>query len=680
MGAAANLFVRIGADITEFQKKMSEAGNVMQKTGQSMASIGDAWTKSISLPLAGLGLAAGAAANAMDEAYDKIRVGTGAVGESLESLKDSFTNVFTSVPASTGDAATAIADLNTRLGLSGPALEEMATQMLNLARIAEKDVGTVISTATRVFGDWQIATDDQSGALDYLFKASQATGIEIDSLSQKMVQYGAPLRGMGVAFEDAAALVAKFEKEGVNTELVLGSLRIALTRMAEEGVTDASEGLRLIIEDIEAAGSAGEANALALEAFGSRAGPDMAAAIREGRFEIDELVASLRDSNETINQASSDTLSFGERMTMLKNKMMDAIEPLGDTLLKSFEKMRPTIEKVIEIIGKMMEGFTNLPEPVQNAVLVIGGAFVVGGPILSAVGRGVTAFGKLAPAFGSAASKIGSMIGAAGPWGLVIAGIVAGVTLIITNWETISKFFEDLWKGITEVAKIAWDGIKSFFSGVWDGIKAAASAAWEGIKFVLTASWDNIIEGGKVLWDGMKGFFSGLWDGIKNTAKAAWDGIKGMLKTAWEGIKGVAETVWGGITGFFGGIWDAITGKSKDAAQEATAAMEEMSDELVGNSIIPDMVLGVDNWMEKLRSVMSSKAHLAINGTLEEFSPMLRLPDWQTPAFALDTGSGLGSRNVSVYAPVSGNYIKDDYDIEKIGDLLVKRLQRAGVA
>jgi hypothetical protein len=84
--------------------------------------------------------------------------------------------------------------------------------------------------------------------------------------------------------------------------------------------------------------------------------------------------------------------------------------------------------------------------------------------------------------------------------------------------------------------------------------------------------------------------------------------------------------------------------------------------------------------MDRLKESMPSRARVAIRGTLDEFAPMLQLPDWQTPAFALDTGSGMTTGKMTVNNYISGNYIKEDYDVERIGDLLVKRLYRAGVA
>ena len=43
------------------------------------------------------------------------------------------------------------------------------------------------------------------------------------------------MRLMGFSFQDTAALLAKWEKEGVNAELVMGSLRIAAGKFAKDG-------------------------------------------------------------------------------------------------------------------------------------------------------------------------------------------------------------------------------------------------------------------------------------------------------------------------------------------------------------------------------------------------------------------------------------------------------------
>jgi phage-related minor tail protein len=160
--------------------------------------------------LAGIAVVAGGAALATKALYnigatfdtmsDTIRTGTGATGKALDALNASAKNVGKTTTASFEDIGTAVADVNTRLGLTGKPLEKMSTQFLELSRITGTDVAANIENVSRVFGDWGVEADKQSESLDYLFKVSQSTGIGIDSLSQKVVQFGAPMRQFGFSF------------------------------------------------------------------------------------------------------------------------------------------------------------------------------------------------------------------------------------------------------------------------------------------------------------------------------------------------------------------------------------------------------------------------------------------------------------------------------------------------
>ncbi|MCZ7538234.1 MAG: hypothetical protein M5T61_21390 [Acidimicrobiia bacterium] len=48
----------------------------------------------------------------------------------------------------------------------------------------------------------------------------------------------------------------------------------------------------------------------------------MAAAILEGRFEIDGLLDTLSNSHDTINKAAADTFDLGDKLSMLKNRVV----------------------------------------------------------------------------------------------------------------------------------------------------------------------------------------------------------------------------------------------------------------------------------------------------------------------------------------------------------------------
>lgn len=323
--------------------------------GSKLATVGKVGAAGVAAVGAAAGIAGVALFNlggSFDDAFDTIRVGTGATGDALADLQQSFKDVASSTPASFGEVSAAIADLNTRLGLTGQPLEDLATQFLNLSRITGTDVGSNVQDITRLFGDWGVAVEDQAGTMDMLFRASQATGAGIDQLSQQAVQFGAPLRQMGFGFEESIALLGKFEKEGVNTELVMGSMRQALGRFARAGES-APEAMARLTDEIRTMEDPTAATARAMEIFGARAGPDMAAAIREGRFDLGELYGTITDGTETINGAADDTADFAEKFQILKNKVLVALEPVATRVFTAvgdaMDRIIPIVERIIAV-------------------------------------------------------------------------------------------------------------------------------------------------------------------------------------------------------------------------------------------------------------------------------------------------------------------------------------------
>jgi len=70
----------------------------------------------------GVGIGLFKMGQSFQDATDTIIVATGASGEALEGLQQDFRKVFGSIPTSADDAATAIGEINTRLGLTGAPL------------------------------------------------------------------------------------------------------------------------------------------------------------------------------------------------------------------------------------------------------------------------------------------------------------------------------------------------------------------------------------------------------------------------------------------------------------------------------------------------------------------------------------------------------------------------------
>lgn len=357
------LEVVIAGDASGAQRAFGDLGSSADGLGGKFGGLGTAAAAgfaAVGAAAVGAGAALFSIGSQFDGAYDQIVVTTGATGDRLAGLQDSFRNVVANVPTDMDSAGAAIAGLNQRLGLTGQPLEDMAGQVLELSRLTGTDLNSNVQNVTRLFGDWGVEAGDQAGRLDELFRASQLTGAGVDQLSQNLVTFGAPLRQLGFGFQESTALLANFEKSGVNAELVMGSMRTSLGRMARDG-EPAQATFERVTQSIKDAGSVSEANAIALELFGARAGPDMAAALREGRFEVDNLAGAIANGESTIAGTSAATADWSEKWTLFKNQVLLKLEPIAtrvfDAIGDGAERLGPLFDRLVAFGTELRDVF-----------------------------------------------------------------------------------------------------------------------------------------------------------------------------------------------------------------------------------------------------------------------------------------------------------------------------------
>lgn len=304
-----------------------------------------------------------------DEAADAIRIGTGATGDALDGLLDDFDEVYKSVPTTMEDASKAIADYNTRLGLTGPQLQEISKQALQVSDMLGDDLGGVIEESSQAFQQWNIDADNMGGAMDYIFKVSQSTGMGFTDLMSNMQKFGPQLQEMGYSFETASALMGQLDKAGVNTEEVLSAMKKSVGALAKEGIS-ASDGLAMYYEQIKNAGTAAEAASIASEIFGTKAGSTMAAAIRDGTLAVGDLTESLLENGETIAGAAEDTYDFAERLQIMKQGLEVALKPMANTVFDGLNEFMPVLQKLMEQIVPVISDAVEAAAPFVEEFLM----------------------------------------------------------------------------------------------------------------------------------------------------------------------------------------------------------------------------------------------------------------------------------------------------------------------
>lgn len=118
---------------------------------------------------------------------------------------------------------------------------------------------------------------------------------------------------------------------------------------------------------------------------------------------------------------------------------------------------------------------------------------------------------------------------------------------------------------------LAWEGIKEIFSGIWEALKELVSGAVTFIQNVVNLAWTAISGVTSTIWNGIKALLNTIWNWLKSLANALFNAIKTSISTAWENVKSKTSEIWESIKEFVSNLWDTI----KTAVDEKFTAMKD---------------------------------------------------------------------------------------------------------
>lgn len=452
-----------------------------------------------------------------DDAYDTIRVGTGATGQQLAGLSNDFRQVFKTVPTDAGKASNAIADLNTRLGLTGKPLQTLSEQFLEMTRLQGGDLKQNIDSVTGAMNNFGVSAGSQSKVLDEVFRVSQATGVSVSQLAADVGKGGPLFQSLGLNVEQATSFVGLMGKAGVPASRAISSLGTFVSKAAKAGVP-AKKAFADLFNEIKTGTDPVKIMNDASSQLGRTLGPKLVPLIRSGKLNYQQLADTISKGGDTILGASKDTQDFAEKWTLFKNRVMLALEPVA--------------AKVFALAGTLMDK--------------LGPAFDQIGPIV----QKVTGFFK--GLFGGGGGGIGGKASALGETISTLADTFkAEFELIKTIVKVAVSFVMDLWDRfggqLLSHLRTAWDALTQVFRGALDEIQGV----FKLVTDLLTGKWGK-------LWGDFKQILSGAWNIISGIFRYALNAISTVLGLAMALISSLWSRAWDGITRLLGNAWNAI--------------------------------------------------------------------------------------------------------------------------
>ncbi|MBD9787244.1 phage tail tape measure protein [Enterococcus faecalis] len=528
--------------------KTAEKLAKIEKTGDKMKSVGKKMSIGLTAPIVGIGTASIKAFSEVDEGMDTVTAKTGATGKELEKLQESFKNVAANAPDSFEDVGIAVGEVNTRLGFTGEKLEKASDDFLKFATVNKTDVEGAIQLVTRAMGDAGIEADKYNQVLDYLTVAGQKSGISVDKLAENLAKYGAPMRALGIDTKNAIALFAGWEKAGVNTEIAFSGMKKAISNWGKEG-KNSGEEFKKVMQQIKDAPDIASATTLAIEAFGSKAGPDLADAIKGGRFEVDEYVKALEEAGGALDQTFDDMQDPPDQAKVAMNNIKLILNDLGQTILGV---LAPSLQNLTEWLKNLQQWFTNLSPNAKQLIVVIGGIAAAIGPVLVVLGTLASSINSLIPVIAFIASPIGLVIAAVAAW---VAAIVVAYNkigwfrdFINTSFKVIKDIVVGVFNVLKDTTKSTFDFITGFIGGAMDGaskiigdyvnaIKRIFGGIVDFVTGVFTGNWSRA-------WQGVVDIFGGIFEGIAAVAKAPINAMITLINGFIGGLNNIKIPKW----------------------------------------------------------------------------------------------------------------------------------------
>lgn len=484
-------------DLDELGKEEKEVGDEAEKTTNGGLSafgvaLGNLAANAITAVIDKLGELAAAAVNAFesfDEGRDNLIKATGAVGDAADEITAAYSKTAKSVRGDLGDIGSAVGEVNTRFGFTGDKLSSVTEDFVKFADITGTDATQAVRLVARAMGDAGIDADNYSELLDQLAIAAQASGISVDTLTENLTKYGAPMRALGFDTAESIALFSSWEKAGVNTEIAFSGMKKAISNWGKDG-KDAREEFKKTLDEIAATPDIATATTKAIEVFGAKAGPDLADAIKGGRFEYSEMLKVLKDSTGTVENTYEETQSGIDKINLAVQGLSVTF---GEAAGKLIDEYAPKIEHIISLFTDLINGtdgaVTRLADSISGLLLDalddVGDAlpkiFEFGSKVIEQLTNGIiSAAPKLIDSAGDVLEKL-------------IDGVTAELPKIITGLTKIAaKILDKLAELLPNLVKSLVKSIPKIINALSEALPLLIQAATAFVKEIVNALPDLV--------------------------------------------------------------------------------------------------------------------------------------------------------------------------------------------
>lgn len=535
-GAAAELFVRIAADASQYQNAI----------------------RNLPMPLQGVQAAGAAAAGGLNQA-----------GRAAETAAEGMRHAATAADSVGGASRDAAGGLSRLAGAFAANLAaDLAAHALMAAGAAMVDAG---KRAVMLAGELE-----QSKVA---FTTMLGSAAKADAFIRDLTSFAAntpfELRGL----QDSAKKLLAFGFDARDIIPIMTSVGNAVSGLG--GGKDVLDGVTLALGQM---GAKGKASAEEMGQLAERGVPAW-------QFLADKIGKSIPEAMKMAEKgAISGATAIEAVVEGMNKKFPGMMAKQAQTLLGSWSNLVDNIDGLLTRLGGKFVSAFNLTGIIQGATAGIGAliAFIDAGgldaslDVIAAAALGVgTAIAVVAvpaavaaiqtsliPAIQALALAWAPALLAAAPYVALAAAVAAAAYPVIRQWDEVKSATAAVWDLIVAKATEAWQTLRTVGA---QGVDALA-AAWDALTAPVARVWAAVVEASGAAWgaitrtvESWASWFTGNLRQIASAAQAMWGLVVAVAVEAWQAISTTVKGwyswfvgIGGKIVGAAGAVWSAV--------------------------------------------------------------------------------------------------------------------------
>lgn len=502
---------------TEAVSKTKEVSKQMEKTikvGESMSKVGSTLTKTLTVPIAGAGIAATKMAVDYETSFAK-------VSTLLDSNKVDFNKYKNDILDASSESKVAVGEFSEAVyqsisaGVDQTKAVKFTTDAMKLAKGGFTDGAKAVDVMTTAINGYSLKTSDATKISDMLITTQNLGKTTVDQLAESMGKVIPIANSVNFGMDELSASYAQLTKNGIATAEAGTYLKAMLQELGKSGsITDnalreltgkgfaelKTEG-KSTSEILNLLNDYAKANNLSLkDMFGSVEAGTAALVMSKGEGkEYDEMLKAMGDSAGATQEA------FDKMDATPAEQLKGALNELKNSAIKLGANMIPIVTKITDGINGLVDWFNELTPAQQDNIVKMGLMVAAAGPLLKIVGNLVSGYGKLKPLLSGAntlfqkgvplVSKLGSSLvehtGIVGKLGGMLTSLTTGGSAAASSLTTVASGAAGL-STATAGATAASGGLLASLGGM-----AAAALPW-------VAGAAAIAGAGKLIYDGLQ--------------------------------------------------------------------------------------------------------------------------------------------------------------------------------